>query len=327
VTGGQKVSSLGETSARLPDFFVVGHAKSGTTALYEMLCRHPQVFMPAGKEPWFLAEELHERPPPRPEGIAATLEEYAALFAEAAPEQLVGEASALYLWSRTAAARIAEIRPRAKVVAILREPAAFLRSLHLQFVETYVEVEPDLRAALALEDARRRGEQLPRYTYWPQALLYSEHTRYMELLQRYRERFPPEQLLVLVYDDFRADNEGTVRQVLRFLDLDDGIPIQSREANPTVGVRSGRMHQLVHSVSVGTGPVSKAVKAGVKGVTPRGARRRALAATRRKFIYVEPPPPDEQLMAELRGGFKGEVEALSEYLGRDLVTLWGYDRV
>jgi hypothetical protein len=32
-------------------------------------------------------------------------------------------------------------------------------------------------------------------------------------------------------------------------------------------------------------------------------------------------------MAELRRRFRGEVEALGEYLGRDLVSLWGYDRV
>ena len=316
-----------ETSCRLPDFFIVGHAKSGTTALYEMLCRHPEVFMPRGKEPWFLADELRERPPPRPEGVVGTLGEYAALFEQARPEQVVGEASALYLWSPSAAARIAEIQPQAKIVAILREPASFLRSLHLQFVETYVEVEPDLRAALELEPARRRGERLPRHTYWPKALLYSEHTRYVELLRRYSERFPPEQLLVLIYDDFRRDNAATVGEVFRFLGVDDSVQVQSREANPTVGVRSGRMHQLVHAVSVGTGPVSRGVKAAVKQVTPRSARRRALAATRRRFIYVDPPPPDEQLMAELRGRFRGEVEALSEYLGRDLIKLWGYDSV
>jgi hypothetical protein len=315
------------SGARVPDFFVVGHAKSGTTALYEMLRRHPQIFMPRGKEPWFLADELRERPPPRPEGVAGSLEEYMALFAGARAEQVVGESSALYLWSRTAAERIARIQPRAKIVAILREPASFLRSLHLQFVETYVEVEPDLRAALALEPARRRGEQIPRYTYWPKALLYSEHTRYMELLARYRKRFPPEQLLVLIYDDFRRDNAGTVREVFRFLGVEQDVPVQSREANPTVGVRSGRAHQLLHAVSVGTGPISRAVKAGLKGITPRGARRRALAATRKSFIYVEPPPPDERLMAELRRSFRSEVDALSEYLGRDLIELWAYDGV
>ena len=51
---------------RLPDFFIVGHSKSGTTALYEMLRQHPQIYLPAAKEPWFFADELHERTPPRP---------------------------------------------------------------------------------------------------------------------------------------------------------------------------------------------------------------------------------------------------------------------
>jgi hypothetical protein len=32
-------------------------------------------------------------------------------------------------------------------------------------------------------------------------------------------------------------------------------------------------------------------------------------------------------MLELRRRFKGEVEALSDYLGRDLVSLWGYDSI
>src|SRR5450759_7974 len=113
---------------RIPDFFIVGNPKSGTTALYEMLRRHPQIYMPDGKEPWFFAPELHMRAPPRPEGIAQTLDEYMSLFDAAQPEQRVGEATALYLWSRTAAARIADVRPDARIIAILREPASFLHS-------------------------------------------------------------------------------------------------------------------------------------------------------------------------------------------------------
>ena len=42
---------------------------------------------------------------------------------------------------------------------------------------------------------------------------------------------------------------------------------------------------------------------------------------------MAPAGADEELMRELRRRFKGEVEAISEYLGRDLITLWGYDRV
>jgi hypothetical protein len=304
----------------------VGHAKSGTTALYAMLRRHAQIFMPDAKEPWFFADELAVRTPPRPEGTPRTLDEYKSWFDGARPGQRVGEASALYLWSHTAASRIAEVRPDARIVAILREPASFLRSLHLQFIQTYIETENDFGKAIALEQARREGREVPRYTYWPQTLLYSEHVRYVEQLRRYHEVFPREQVLVLIYDDFLADNEATVRQVLRFLEVDDGGSIDPLQVNPTVRARSQRINELVHAVAVGRGPVSLAVKAGVKAFTPRRLRRDALGAVRRR-IYADPGPPDERVMLELRLRFKSEVVALSDYLGRDLVTLWGYDGI
>src|SRR2546429_2480521 len=143
-------------AARLPDFFIVGHHKSGTTALYEMLKRHPQIFLPTLKEPRFMASDMrsrfrYERERRHPE----TLEEYLSLFSDARPEQRVGEASATYLWSHTAAERIAELRPDARIIAILREPADFLRSLHLTFLRGHVESQKSLRKALALEEARR----------------------------------------------------------------------------------------------------------------------------------------------------------------------------
>ncbi len=85
--------------------------------------------------------------------------------------------------------------------------------------------------------ARRRGEHIPPCSPRPQGLLYSEHVRYVEQLRRYHAVFAREQVLVLIYDDFRADNEATVRRVLRFLDVDDTAPIEAVEANPTVGIR------------------------------------------------------------------------------------------
>jgi hypothetical protein len=308
---------------RLPDFFIVGQPKSGTTALWEMLRRHPQIYMPDGKEPWFFAPELHERTPPRPGGTPRTLDEYAALFAAARPEQRVGEASVLYLWSRAAAERIAEAAPAARIVAILREPASLLRSLHLQFLQTYVETESDFATALALEDSRREGRNVPRHSYWPRALLYSDHVRYVEQLRRYEALFAPEQMLVLIYDDFRRDNEGTLRTVLRFLGVDPDHRLEAVRANPTVDVRSQRLHHLVHAVTVGQGPLSRAAKVSIKALAPRRVRRGALHATQRRVVFVEPEPPDQALMARLRARFAGEVGALSEHLGRDLVSEWG----
>jgi hypothetical protein len=315
--------------APLPDFFIVGHAKSGTTALYEMLKRHPQIYMPEWKEPWFFATDMRARfQPPRAGIPPRTLEQYRDLFKGAAPGQRVGEASSSYLWSRTAAKEIAAAQPQARIIAILREPASFLRSLHQQLLQTHVETARSLREAMGLQEARREDRRIPRRSHRPQLLQYSDHVRYVEQLRRYHARFGSEQVLVLIYDDFRRDNETTVRAVLRFIDVDDTLAIDVLDINPTNrSMRSQQLDSLVYSVSVGRGPLSRAVKTAVKASTPGGLRRQALQLAQRRVVQREPLPEDEQFTLELRRRFKGEVVALSEYLGRDLVKLWGYDGV
>jgi hypothetical protein len=304
---------------RVPDFFIVGHHKSGTTALYEMLRRHPQIYMSDVKEPRFFADDLRfQFEPNRSDGPSQTFEEYLSLFEQAKPEQRVGEASPSYLKSRTAASAIAAVQPAARIIAILREPASFVRSLQFQLLQEHVETEKDLRQAMALEEITRGGRQVRRY---------SDHVRYVEQLRRYHDVFPREQVLVLIYDDFRNDNEATVRQVLRHLDVNDRAPIEVIDANPTVSVRSLRVDKLVRRLQAGGGPASSVINRALKTVTPQGLRRQLVRTIRQRVVYTKPRPPDESVMMELRSRFKPEVVALSEYLGRDLVTLWGYDQV
>lgn len=310
---------------RTPDCFIVGQPKSGTTALYEILMQHPQVFVPPRKEPRFFAQELLDRDPPRPGGTPQTLAEYRSWFSGARDDQRVVDTSPFYLWSPTSAQRIAEVQPEALIVAILREPASLLRSLHLEMVRAYVETETDFRRAIELEPTRRCGERIPRNTYWPALLMYSDQVRYVKQLSRFQEHFPPEQIEVLIYDEFRADNDGTVRDVLRFFGVDDSVPLEAREANPTARVRSRHVHEMVHAVSVGHGPFSRGAKAAVKAVTPERLRRQALYSAQQKLVFAEPEKPDAQFMAELRERYRPEVASLGEYLGRDMLALWGYE--
>ncbi len=304
---------------KVPDFWIVGHPKSGTTALYEMLRSHPEVFMPELKETLFFARELHPgiRPSdPQPD----TLEQYLALFAPARPDQRAGEASPSYLRSRLAPGKIAEVQPEARIVAILREPASFLRSMHLELLKDHVETEKDFRRAMERE--QRIASQKPVLWY------AEERVEYAAQLRRWHEAFGQEQVLVLIYDDFRADNEGTVRTVRRFLGVDDTQPVAVTDANPSViSMRSQRADEILNRVSVGRDPASRLVKTAVKAVLPGELRRRAIGATQRNLVMGPPPPPEEEVMVGLRRRFKGEVAALSEYLDRDLVTLWGYDRI
>jgi Sulfotransferase family len=298
------------SSERVPDFFIVGNPKSGTTALYEMLRRHPDIYMPALKEPHFLAAE---QPPSCT--LPRTLDEYLALFAPALAHQRAGEASPSYLRSPIAAGRIARLAPDAGIIAILREPTSFVRSLHMQYLQDHVETERDLRRAMAKEEIVRDGRTV---------LRYSERVRYVEQLRRFHELFGRDRVLVLIYDDFRADNEATVRRVLRFLGVDDGVWIPPLEANPTVRMRSVRLARLTLAVRTGRGPLGRALNGSIRALTSERMRAGVMRVVRRRILYGAPQPHDEGLSVELRRRFAPEVVALSEYLDRDLVTEWGY---
>ena len=293
-----------------------------------MLRARPRIYLPKLKEPRFLASDM--RPSPRhargraESGYPQTMEEYLALFDDARPRQRVGEASTFYLWSSTAADGIADLQPDARIIAILREPASFLRSLHLMFLQWGVEGEKDLRKAISLEASRREGKHVPRHSHRPQLLQYSQHVRYVTQLERYRARFPSEQMLVLIYEDFQRENDATVRRVLRFIGGDDGSPIDVMNVNVTQAiVRSHRAKEMMRSVVKGRGPIARSTKATLKAITTPRARARV----EHRLVRGDVPPPDESFTVELRRRFKPEVLALSEHLDRDLVGLWGYDEI
>jgi hypothetical protein len=310
---------------RIPDFFVVGHPKSGTTALHSMLSKHPQIFVGL-KEPRYFVPEMRLRDFRRIPETPKDLDEYKAWFSGAAPEQVVGDVSPSYLWSSHAAEMIAEVAPNARIIALFRDPASFLRSLHMQWLQSYCEVESDFQKALALEQPRRRGESMPSDTYWPNVLFYSEHVRYVEQLRRFRERFPRERVLVLIYDDYQRDNEATIRSVLNFLEVEQ-MPIRVQRAKPTVEVRTPRVNSVLRLLTVAEHGPAGALRRSIKSLTPMRARQGLLHLIRKRIVYAKPGAPDEAFMTELRRQLKPEVVALSEYLGRDLVTLWGYDQL
>ena len=137
-----------------------------------------------------------------------------------------------------------------------------------------METEKDLHRALALEDARRR-ERESGDSLLAQGLMYRDHIHYTEQLRRFHSIFTREHVLVLIYDDFRADNEGTVKQVLRFLGVDAAEPIEVTQANPSVAVRSPRLNEAVRSLYMGRGRLARGAKSAINAITPRRLRHDA----------------------------------------------------
>ena len=326
-------SRRGPVTGRRPDFFIVGHEKCGTTALYNILRQHPQIFMPDLKEPRFFVGDPAARPQP-PAGAAPalprTLEEYLALFAPAADDQLAGEASPQYLRQPAAAARIAELQPGARIIAIVREPVSFLRSYHLHNLRERIETERSLRKALALEAERREGRRIPRRAHGRGRLMYAEAVRYVEQLERFEHALGAERVLVLIYEDFRADNAAAVGAVLRFLGVSDDLefsPSEVRRERKAVRVRSAHRLALALRRARRQPERSGRLMRAVDAVTPRALRGQGFEDAMRRLVFAPAGPLDDDLTTELRLRFKAEVVALSAHLGRDLVAEWGYEDV
>ena len=157
-----------------PDTFVVGAFKSGTTALYEYLRAHPQIFMCVPKEPMYFGADL------TPRYRRMTEQEYLALFADAQPGQRAGEASPWYLYSHSAPAEIAHFAPDARIIVMLRNPVDVMHAQHGQLVFNRREDITDFAAALEAEPARRRGERIPGDAIRPEALYYRHSVHFAE---------------------------------------------------------------------------------------------------------------------------------------------------
>lgn len=315
-------------STHRTDFFIVGNSKSGTTALYKFLDQHPSVCMSTPKEPnYFAADLVHDH------GVGAFQrrppDDYVACFDEARPGQLRGDASACYLYSTVAAQRIAIHNPEARILIMLREPVDFLHSYHLQMLKNPVSEGETVRAfaeALALEPARKEGRHLPDGCCVPSLLYYMDRVRYAEQVERYLSRFPRDQVFVIIYDDFRADNRAIVRDVLRFLHVDAAFTPTMKTHNASEKLRSKTLQRLMHDLTHGKGRFA-GVQPMLKRVVPRRLRKALTQRVFRTLIFQPKPAVDSNLRRALMKQCAPEVEAISQLLGRDLVHLWGYDAV
>ena len=186
----------------LPDFFVIGVPKAGTTALHVALARHRQLFLSRLKEPKFF---LCDGPPPARGGPGDARsyrewvwrrEDYEALFAAAPAGTLRGESSPFYLYDREAQRRLHESVPAARLIAVLRDPVDRAHSNWAHLRSAGLEPESDFVAACRREEERAAAGWAP---FWQ----YVSLGRYGEQLGGLYQRFPRDQVLPLRYRDLR----------------------------------------------------------------------------------------------------------------------------
>lgn len=292
-----------------PDFFIVGAPKCGTTALDTYLAEHPAIFM-ARKEQHFFGSDL------KMAWARPNEDEYLESFAGGKSAVRRGEASVWYLMSQYAAEEIHAFNPRARVVAMLRNPVDMLPSMHSQTLLSHAEDIENFAEALAAEKDRRQGNRIPANCMFPGSLLYRETVQFKQQLERYFTIFGRSQVHVILFDDFISDTRETYRRVLDFLDVDSTFVPTLRVVNANKQPRSKWLHKQIWGL---WDPRSSVRKVGRYIVPTRGLRDRLLqVVTRLNTAEAQRIPLDPTLRTSLAAELAPDIRELGELLRRDL---------
>jgi len=300
----------------MPNFFIVGAQKAGTTSLYHYLNQHPQVYMSPIKEPFFFDHEMDSkgqvvgrefagnRQAPRFKNI----EEYSTLFEGARDEKAIGEATPLYIYAPGTAERIERYVPGAKSIALLRNPADRAYSAFLYAVRTGVEPLTDFSQALCEEPFRMRNG-------WHYAFHYRSRGLYYQQLKRYYGVFGRERLGVWLYEDMRENPASVAQSVFRFLEVDDSFaPDTSSRYNPAGVPASGSARAAMRATNRAVWVLHKGL-APTSSILPLAFKMRRVVQS---WVLTKPPPIDPELREELVEGYKEDILRLQELIGRDL---------
>jgi hypothetical protein len=292
---------------KAPNFFIIGAAKAGTTTLYDVLRQHPQVYLPAEKEPaFFCDEQCFER------GSDWYIRTF---FRAVSGYPGRGEATSRYLFfGEKVAPRIRAFleanTPR--FIVIFRDPVGLVHSFYWNSVREGAEDLP-LQDALRLEPERlaRWGTQLERRGQILYA--YSRIAQYAQQIRHYLQQFGSEHFLYLLTEDL-ADFPALVRRLEDFLGVDhQAAGIRPIRSNDSALPRSKGFHRWLRSRS--------SLKELIKPFFPRQLRYRLkMAAIGGNLRPFTPPPMEANLENALRRQFRDEVEQLQDIIGRDLLS-------
>ena len=187
-------------------------------------------------------------------------------------------------------------------------------------IEDNISFEESIRR----EGNRRKGRDIPDILAVPSELHYTSRAKYADHLQRYLKVFPPDQILVLIYDDFVASNSQVYKQILEFLEVDSNHSPAYSKHNKTKVLRFRKLSKLIHLSSIGTR---------LQRLSPKLFSTLELAYNKilTKEAEEEHLPPD--LLLELKALLGKEVAEFEQLLvennlkrgGESLVSRWGYE--
>ena len=299
---------LGQVVPVIPNFFIIGAPKSGTTALSEYLKTHPNVYFSPVKEPHFFDKDMSRK-------LKINLPTYLDLFAKADPDihKAIGEGSTGYLFSEKAVSEILQFNPNARFIVLLRNPVDLVPSWHSEMFFEGVENIPDFEQAWRAEKDRKEGRRIPVSCLEPQKLFYSDWGKLGDQVERLYSRVPRDRVKVVLFDDFVADTRKVYEETLSFLNLPSDRRSHFEPVNESKELKVFLLQRLfaILANSLRLIRARSGLKLGLGlGIFPRLFFINSRIAKR---IPLSPV-----LKEELRAYFRQDVQKLSRLIGRDL---------
>ena len=300
----------------LPNFFLVGAPRCGTTSVWSYLAKHPEAYMSYQKEPLYFGSDFTKIPN---EFFVLERDAYLELFRAGADKKIRGEASVMYMLSKKAAEEIYAFNPQARILIMLRNPVDVVYSHHGQLRWGGFEDIADFEEAYAAEADRRQGRRVPRSALMRDALYYSQVGLLGEQVERYLKVFPREQVKIVFYEDLSEAPAETYFSILDFLELDRVPPTTFEAKNPHKEARSTDLAILLMRP-----PRALTIFLDRLPLKTRHwliTRAQGLLNTR----YVARKPLSHEMRARLIEHFASDVRKLGQLTGRDL-TSWLKDK-
>ncbi len=307
-----RVDRIGRTDlTKLPNVFIIGAPKAGTTSLAAYLSSHPNVFLCDPKEPNYWTKEE-----PKDGEQAATWSGYIQFYADVAKHHTVRiDASTSYCWSKHAVPDILREWPASKFIFMIRNPLALAPSLHSEEVVSGHENQHDYNDVWKLQSEREQGLCVPPTADCWQKVSYRFVASLGTHLERLLNVIPRAQLHIILFDDFVRDPRSQYLRVLNFLNLPSIEP-------STYAVHNPAKHPLLPSISRAImrpqgffKPVSHFAKRTLHRAGIRGLRSGFLK------LFIVPgkaSAPNDQTAAEMKEYFEPEIKLLETLLNRDL---------
>lgn len=282
----------------LPDFIIIGAAKSGTSSLFHYLDNHDHIFIPEVKEIEYFCKDAN---------YTKGLDWYKAHFHPAGENQVCGDASTTYSrWPHTADVpkRIHELIPGVKLIYILRHPVERTYSHYLHHMRQGI--------TMSFEQALRKDA------------IYVDCSRYMMQIDRYLRFFSKEQLLVVFLHDLKSNPDGTLARIQDFIgvqqiDLVKDGEIVANKSSTDFFIRAKTTKRILELP--GGMLLKKLLPSDVKDKAFSLIKRSKIGASLQESYKPQKMLPETRVALLER--FREDTERLEKFLGIDLKEWYG----